>query len=301
MDSICVLISTYNGEEYLQSQLDSIENQRGNFEVLYCIRDDGSQDNTVELIQRWGKSHKISFLKGQNIGVKESFLLLLQNAPEADYYALCDQDDLWADDKLPRALERLKVCGNLPALYYSAQEMIDQNGKSLGKVRAATDPRMTFENSFIYNYVPGCAQVFNKALLEKIRQYKIAECVMHDMVPLQIAGLFGKIIYDEKPTIYYRQHAANVTTAQGSIIKKFKLHWQVWVHANNCPLQVQAQEYLKKVDTDLPPEARAFLTKAACYKSNISAWYWLWSGHVQAYGGWKRNKSFRLRVFFRLA
>ncbi|GKI13712.1 hypothetical protein CE91St44_01970 [Oscillospiraceae bacterium] len=299
--NICVLLSTYNGQRFLPQQLKSVFDQTGDFSISILVRDDGSTDQTVKILESWMSRYAITLEKGNNVGVKESFLWLLAHAPKADYYALCDQDDEWTTDKLQRAVKRLARCKTIPAVYYSAQEGIDENGKLLGWIRASQDPKMTFENSFVYNYAPGCAQVFNRALLKKIQQYKIEKCVMHDMIPLQLAGLFGRIVYDEKPTIRYRQHGQNVTTAKKWSIKKIRQHWQVWGKASGCPLEVQAQEYLNKVGEDLPRPAYEFLTKAACYKKDIGAWYWLWSGHVQAYGGWKRNKSFRLRVFLQRA
>ena len=79
-----------------------------------------------------------------------------------------------------------------------------------------------------------------------------------------------------------------------------KLHWHVWAHANGCPLQEQAQELLEKA-TDAPEDKRKFLLHLASYKKNFRNWVWLWSGNVRTYGGWRRNFSFVVRVFLRLA
>lgn len=301
MDSVCVLLSTYNGEKFLSLQLKSIENAATGFKVQYYVRDDGSIDRTVAMLEKWKETHDVAIERGRNIGVKNSFLWLFAHAPIADFYALADQDDEWTAEKLTRATKRLRPSGNMPCLYYSAQEEIDEDGNSQGIIRASINPAMTFENSFVYNFAPGCAQVFNRALMQEIQKYNVEKCVMHDMVTVQLAGIFGEIIYDEKPTIRYRQHSQNVTTAVNNPAKKFHQHWYVWAKASGCPLSVQAQEYIEKVGEDMPPEKRDFLIVLRDYKKNIRLWHKLWRGYVSASGGWKRNKSFRIRVFLRLA
>lgn len=300
MKRVCVLMSTYNGARYLQQQLDSLGEQAGEFETYYYIRDDGSTDETLTILQNWIKNHVGEVIRGENIGAKESFLWLMRTAPRADFYALCDQDDIWHKNKIQRQTERLTEC-ELPGLCYCAQMFVDADGKPVPQgIRCKEDPQMTFENSFVYSWAPGCAQVWNYKLMEKIQQCDIRRCVMHDMVPIQLAGIYGSIEFEPMPLLYYRQHSQNVTTARLSFKKRMKLHWYVWAHANGCPLQEQAQELLEKA-TDAPEDKRKFLLRLASYKKNFRNWVWLWSGNVRTYGGWRRNFSFVVRVFLRLA
>lgn len=107
--TVSVLMSTYNGAKYIREQIDSILNQKDvNVELL--IRDDGSSDNTAEICKEYQKKNtNIRFYQGENIGVGKSFMELLKKAPEADYYSFSDQDDVWLEDKLSRAVKMIKI------------------------------------------------------------------------------------------------------------------------------------------------------------------------------------------------
>ena len=95
MKTVAVLMSTYNGENYIKEQIESIFNQKGVIVKLY-VRDDGSKDRTLEIL----KDYNVNLEKGTNIGYIKSFMWLIKNVPFADYYALADQDDVWDEDKL---------------------------------------------------------------------------------------------------------------------------------------------------------------------------------------------------------
>src|ERR1700719_2334213 len=117
--SVCVLLSTYNGEAFLEAQLESLRAQTG-VEVRLHARDDGSTDGTVALLRRHAGTWPslVGLQSAENLGPAKSFLELLRTAPDADFYAFCDQDDVWLPGKLARAAEAL--AGDTgPALYCS--------------------------------------------------------------------------------------------------------------------------------------------------------------------------------------
>lgn len=102
--NIAILLSTYNGEKFIKKQIDSLIAQTFSNWKLY-IRDDGSTDKTISIIEEICESDNRIFLyKETNIGVKASFLSLLSRV-EADYYFFCDQDDFWYDNKIEKTLE----------------------------------------------------------------------------------------------------------------------------------------------------------------------------------------------------
>ena len=122
---ITVLMSTYNGERFLEEQLRSIRQQsvgKENIELL--IRDDDSSDRTCELAEAAGMPG-MCLIRGENVGPADSFWALIESCrTESDYYAFADQDDIWFPDKLERGAEALaEVQG--PALYYSNVEIAD--------------------------------------------------------------------------------------------------------------------------------------------------------------------------------
>ena len=133
MKKVLVLLSTYNGEKYVETQVNSVLKQK-NVDVDIFIRDDGSKDNTVAVIEKLNDS-RISIFKEENKGATNSFFELIKKAPlEYDYYALCDQDDYWEEDKLYAATVKLdNVDQTKPALYYSGQKLTDKNLQNISE------------------------------------------------------------------------------------------------------------------------------------------------------------------------
>ena len=114
-----VLLSTYNGAEFLQEQMNSILQQtHGDVDIV--VRDDGSTDRTISILEAYEKAGQITLHKGQNLGFALSFFELLKVAGEADYYAFADQDDIWLDYKMAYAVKKLeKEDPQMPTLYFS--------------------------------------------------------------------------------------------------------------------------------------------------------------------------------------
>ncbi|HHF9279308.1 TPA: glycosyltransferase, partial [Escherichia coli] len=101
LKSMAVLLSSYNGEKYIGEQLDSIIKCYRDFDLHIHIRDDGSVDSTCEIIKEYiSKNDSIFLYEGDNVGVIASFLWLVENVGDYDYYAFCDQDDVWEPLKL---------------------------------------------------------------------------------------------------------------------------------------------------------------------------------------------------------
>lgn len=97
---ISICMSTYNGEEYLSEQIDSIIGQTYTNWQLY-VHDDGSSDNTREILNDYQKQDdRIHFSKTNNHqGIIKAFIELVQNV-ESEYYMFCDQDDVWLNNKI---------------------------------------------------------------------------------------------------------------------------------------------------------------------------------------------------------
>ena len=120
MVSVNVLMSTYNGEKYLSQQIESIINQKGNFDLRLIIRDDGSTDSTPEILEKYAKKYPkiISYYLEGNKGYNFAFFELLRFSPQADFYAFSDQDDVWIENKLDFAIKALQSANNnIPLLY----------------------------------------------------------------------------------------------------------------------------------------------------------------------------------------
>ncbi|WP_276834352.1 glycosyltransferase, partial [Massilicoli timonensis] len=104
---ILVLLSAYNGEKYISAQIESILYQKTEHQVDLLIRDDGSNDDTLNILQEYETKYpdRIKVVEGENIGYNKSFFWLIQEANGYDYYSLSDQDDVWLDNKLDIAVK----------------------------------------------------------------------------------------------------------------------------------------------------------------------------------------------------
>ena len=122
---VAVVISTYNGEKWIKDQLDSIINQTYK-NIKIFVRDDGSKDGTLDILREYSNKGQIILEEGQNIGYIKSFFKVLENAKDFKYYAFCDQDDIWMDFKIERAVEALeKKDNNKVLMYFSDYDYYD--------------------------------------------------------------------------------------------------------------------------------------------------------------------------------
>ncbi len=208
---VFILLSTYNGEKYIRQQLDSLCQQTfRDFSVL--VRDDGSTDTTVEIIEHYARQYaNINLLKGRNIGVVKSFFALLKNSPSnpLQFYAFCDQDDVWKPDKLATAVKALTAAPNpSAALYCTRLAIVDQQLRPLGL--SPIPSHFGFENALVENTAIGCTQIFGETIRQIILKADPEVMMMHDWWAYLVATAFGTVIYAAEPSLYYRQHTHNV-------------------------------------------------------------------------------------------
>ncbi|MDE5714595.1 MAG: glycosyltransferase [Anaeroplasmataceae bacterium] len=227
---IAVLLSSYNGSRFIQTQIDSILNQKDVFVTLF-IRDDGSNDErTLKLLDEYNENPNIIVKKERNIGLAKSFMnLVYEVGTEYDYYCFSDQDDIWLEYKLIKAIEKIKE-KKIPTLYVSNQTLIDSNGNYLAK-RHKKLLSTGYKQILCNNLFSGCTMVWNELLQEILIQYKPSDELLqkriHDVWVGMVASVVGTIIYDDESYILYRQHENNVVGVKKSkklkeYIKKFK-------------------------------------------------------------------------------
>lgn len=129
--NVLVLMSVYNGEFYLQEQIDSVLEQK-DIDVHLLIRDDGSSDNSVNIIKMNAyKDSRVRLIEGENIGCTKSFMALckeaLSCAVKYDFYSFCDQDDIWFENKLVKSVSVLSSFdSHAPCLYMATSIATDE-------------------------------------------------------------------------------------------------------------------------------------------------------------------------------
>lgn len=225
-----ILLSTYNGSSYLEDLLKSIKAQtHNNWRLL--IRDDGSNDNTVEIIKAFS-SENIIFLKDekQRLGPCQSFAEISARSI-ADYVMFCDQDDVWLNEKIELTLKKMREAeskhGNAPVLVYTDMKVVDKDLKivsqSFWRHQYLNPAFNALNHLLLMNVAAGCTMMMNKKLAALA--FPIPRNIkLHDWWVALTASALGRIEYVNAPTMLYRQHGENITGTQtypiGYIIAK---------------------------------------------------------------------------------
>ena len=221
MNKIIILLSTYNGEKYLNQQLDSIFSQTyKNFEII--ARDDGSQDKTVKILH----SYNITIIDSKNnLGAKDSFEFLLDYAIQnsnSDYFMFCDQDDIWLPNKIESSLAEIKelekVYGKeFPLLVFTDMKVVDKDLKvendSFWK-HQKLNPNISndWQKLLAQNVITGCTMIFNRASAQISLPFSLHDMLHDHWIGVNVSK-YGKVVHLDIPTVLYRQHGNNVEGA----------------------------------------------------------------------------------------
>lgn len=218
---VAILLCTYNGAAHLREQLASFDRQSHRNWRLW-VSDDGSRDTTPMLLSHYQASlpcGKVQLQAGPGQSFVENFMsLTCQAGIEADFYAYADQDDVWEQDKLQRAIRALQeVPDGKPALYCTRTRIVDKNNQPIGFSLLFRKPP-SFANALIQNIGGGNTMVFNRQARELLREVSgCARIVSQDWwAYMVISGCAGTVIYDQYPSVRYRQHGSNLVGANSS-------------------------------------------------------------------------------------
>ena len=207
--NVAVLMATYNGGKFLREQLNSLIEQIG-VKVTILVRDDGSTDNTTSILDEFQNNQLLTWYTGEHLNAGYGFLDLMKNAPKADYYAFCDQDDVWECNKLIKAIEVLeKAPKDKCNLYGSGLKLVNETLDFISEHQLKE--KRTPQARFIFPNIAGCTMVFNQKLLDATNKYHPQHILMHDAWICMIClGLGGNVYVDKNSYIKYRQHGNNV-------------------------------------------------------------------------------------------
>lgn len=268
-----VVISTYNGEKYIQEQLSSLFGQEYQNIDIY-VRDDGSSDKTIQILQKYAESGQIVLFKGENVGYCKSFMKLLEMTAEGDYWAFCDQDDIWYPDKVRLAVEWMESQRqDKPLLYYSLSKMIDEEGNKLG-IEKPPNKALNFYRVMTGTFGVGFSMVINKALREEMLKCNPEKVHAHDWLAGAVALGFGKVHVNHKICAKYRRLDTSVTRI--SFMKKIK--WALSMLKNDGDVKDRNIEYYRVYKKNLPSEKAKIASlfggrKYSLRKSLIKAFY----------------------------
>ncbi len=208
---MAILLCTYNGAIFLAKQLESLEAQTyPNWVII--VSDDGSNDATMEILRQYQAkwpAGKLIIRSGPQNGFCKNFLsLACDTAIKADYYAFCDQDDVWLPPKLESALRNIiaNQSTDVPYLYCGRTKYVNENLKPCGMSPLFVFPP-SFRNALVQSIAGGNTMVFNHAAKKLAQKVGIVDVPSHDWWLYQlITGVGGDVFYDRLPYILYRQH-----------------------------------------------------------------------------------------------
>ncbi|MBZ4041970.1 glycosyltransferase family 2 protein [Flavobacterium hibisci] len=204
MISVCV--ATYNGEKYIKEQIDSILCQISNEDEV-IVSDDGSQDNTIEIIGQY-KDNRIAIHHNSFKNPTRNFEFLISIA-KGNYIFLSDQDDVWHPAKVSMYL---KIFNENPkaSLLVSDLNIINKNGILQDKIFYKNGFKSKLIQNLIRNNFIGCTMAFRGELKKKILPFP-RNIAMHDWWIGLCCVLFDEIYFIDQKLHSYRRHNNNVT------------------------------------------------------------------------------------------
>lgn len=258
-----IIICTYNGEKYISQQILSILRQKIP-PVKIIISDDGSSDNTLEVIRKElrNTSYQYQIIKGPRLGIIYNFLLSLKHT-SSEYIFLADQDDIWLPNKIETFLNNIKKTpknNSFPKLFFSDsilfKDNIDIFSKSFFKYQGISSSFLNDDSIIYKNCVQGASCCINKALkdliLSSLDQVNIKNLYMHDWWIALLAKYYGQSYFIDQPTLLYRQHHNNQI---GTFNKKWKLFYyfrHLRKFITNFMLAIKQMKELEKFNHVIP-------------------------------------------------
>jgi glycosyltransferase involved in cell wall biosynthesis len=222
-----ILLCTFNGERFLDEQLNSLRRQSfANWKLI--ASDDGSSDCTRSILQAFKNAQepgKVEIIDGPQRGAPANFLFLAcREGLASDYYAFCDQDDIWEADKLARAISTLeRMDADVPAVYGSRTRLIDAAGRDTG-LSPLFSKAPTFRCALVQCIAGGNTMVFNQKARELL-VFGGADVIVpsHDWWLFQVVSACGGVLhYDAFPSVRYRQHVQNAMGSNMGLVARLR-------------------------------------------------------------------------------
>ena len=284
-----ILLATYNGARFVQRQIESVlENVQPGWRIL--IRDDGSADDTVSIIERIaaGRPDCIRLIAdgGQRLGASGNFARLLQHA-EADYVMFCDQDDVRLPSRIQKPLERMKTLEDelgpeTPLLFHTDLAVVDEELRPLSPSfwkYGRIDPRTgnSLSRLLVRNVVTGSATTINRAARFGLAHSPNGRDAR--LVAALVAAGCGRLEYLPEATVLYRQHSGNAIGARpwgwsdvARIVRPPGCAIRAAVSGELLPLCAQARTLLEQMGAAIyPPSIGRQSRPWPTWKSGVSS------------------------------
>lgn len=271
---IAILLSAYNGVEYIESQLESLLNQKNTFDIDIIVRDDGSNDGTQDILDKFQSEGKLRWYQGQNQKSARSFISLIRENRGYDFYFFSDQDDIWDSDKVEIGISKIADIDK-PAICCGNARLVDRELKPINRNVFRKKPHYSFYSILCRPEIQGCTAVFNNRMAELIQNVEMPSIItMHDSYLGRVClAVDGLIIYDEVPHMSYRIHEKNVVGLQTSNKsgKKSIIKSRINEIKRKEPISIsdQAKEIMRLYGDRISDKNKKILNRVINYKKNI--------------------------------
>ncbi|WP_066055810.1 glycosyltransferase family 2 protein [Robertmurraya korlensis] len=217
---ISVCLASYNGEQFIVRQLDSVVKQLKKDDQIVVV-DDGSNDNTVQLLKETYGNRIELYINEKNLGPIKSFEKAISLA-KGDIIFLCDQDDIWEDNKVQKVLECVRE--EDASLVIHDAYVVDSGLKEINPSwnEYNNNHSKGIVANIIKNSATGACMAFTRELVPSILPFP-KSIEMHDQwIALVCMKRQKKLVYLKDRLIKYVRHGSNVTG-----MKKRTLNQQV--------------------------------------------------------------------------
>jgi len=224
--AVTVILCTHKYIKYAELQVKSIKNQ-SDVSINLVVSIDSNNIDTIKkwtnLVKKYFNENEYKIVQGPLSGFSQNFLSTLINVDtNSDFFSFSDHDDIWEDKKLISAIKMLlKYDNSIPLLYGSRSKYVKNNGEFLTYSIDYKKPK-TFKNALVQCFAGGNTMVFNKKLLNIVKDIGFVRVKSHDWwLYILVTGVGGKAIYDNKSYILYRQHNENLSGGNKSLYQIF--------------------------------------------------------------------------------
>ena len=211
--TIGVVLTTYNGEKFIEEQIESILGQTLPPDALVVV-DDNSQDSTPEILERYSRTdkrikiyrneHKLGWIKNFEKGI---------SLCDADYIALSDQDDIWVPYKLEKCVEKMVSHPGCGLCYHDAWLMYEDGTRLDLTLWQVNDPhyplgRPEAQELLLGTMAPlsGFTIILENRLKELILPFPGYKCCGHDWWISAVSFFLFNPVCIETPLVCHRVH-----------------------------------------------------------------------------------------------
>lgn len=221
---VSVAMATYNGEKYIEQQIDSILLQLGSDDEL-IISDDHSSDQTIAIIERYIKNdRRVKLFMNEESGVTSNFENAIKRT-QNDIIFLSDQDDVWKPEKVSTVKAYYEKNPNVQMIMSDITVVDNQLNTTIDSFYEFRGSRAGVLKNIVKNSYIGCAMSFRKELKKKILPIP-RNVPMHDMWIGLVADMNKSALLIPEKLIYYRRHDATVTSVENTSSLKEKVLWR---------------------------------------------------------------------------